>query len=672
MESTMPSFLGKLARRVSTKQNIFAQPGAEDTENQRVTRMGVDLGQVIPKDDNDYSTEASINTKQPKAIKMGIDLARKLFHSSRDEHSTSPPRVDSIFNVHATQKEHILHRRNTTEDSQRPMKLNISKFDISKPVTSPPAPDETLVHRYEKRQADWKQRSMSFKNKKIDSVKRWSWKTWKPQAGQENTTNANSFNTSNTGEKKKLLPRDPIREPEDFLSQGPLARQRARSIHQLRAAGLEISVKPGSMPATFWDQRRNPLTSPTSLSVIEEQQSRPSFLRPTHCHAASATHFPRQHSLRHQALTKSASTSMLRPGEVHESHFDVHSLSRTSGVKDQRHIHPALRTKPSAKLSVNDQRHIHPALCTQPCPIPDARDQRHMHPTLRHEPSLRSTMINQRHIHPALRAHPSTTSLASSNTVHTTGSAPSISRSIPRVRIIPPTPLIGPDNIPTAYAERAILASKPPTQTEQKLLVDNMNASRAIVCVAPLELHPLLSVRAQDYVALQLPPLPPPKPTPAVFRRHESINLREARQRATQIEQIPFVEHSRASGIRLISPPGLGVLACAELWAGGKYKRHKTVRTSHVLEQHRYTLFPKFVTDDIESMIPMASHGHGHGHSRSHSHGGSAWCVCAEYDSWATVTDKRWKNVGIGCAEDGRWVVELWDPDTTGGAARSL
>ena len=256
-------------------------------------------------------------------------------------------------------------------------------------------------------------------------------------------------------------------------------------------------------------------------------------------------------------------------------------------------------------------------------------------------------------MHPALQLQPSNTSMTSLNTIHTTGSAPPTVRPVPRVRIIPPTPLIGPNNKPTAYAERAILASRPPTQTEQTLLVDNMNASRATALVAPLELHPLLSVRAQDYVALQLPPLPPPKPTPPAFRRHESVSLRESRHRPTQIEQIPFVEQSRASGIRLISPPGLGVLACAELWAGGKYKRHKTVRTS-------------------QSMIPMASQGHGHGHSRSHSHGGSSWCVCAEYDSWVTVTDKRWKSVGVGCAEDGRWVVELWDPDTTGGAARSL
>ena len=191
--------------------------------------------------------------------------------------------------------------------------------------------------------------------------------------------------------RRNFCPEIPIREPEDFLSQGPLARQRARGIHQLRAAGLEISVKPGSMPTTFWDQRRNPLTSPTSLSVIDEQKLQPSLLHPTHRHAASATHFPRQHSLRHQALTKSASTTMLRPAETDGSHLDIPSLSRTSSANDQRHIHPALRTQPSTFLRANDQRHVRPTLRTQPCPIPSARDQQHMHPSFRNELGLRST-----------------------------------------------------------------------------------------------------------------------------------------------------------------------------------------------------------------------------------------------------------------------------------------
>jgi len=38
-------------------------------------------------------------------------------------------------------------------------------------------------------------------------------------------------------------------------------------------------------------------------------------------------------------------------------------------------------------------------------------------------------------------------------------------------------------------------------------------------------------------------------------------------------------------------------------------------------------------------------------------------CGCAEYDSWATVTDRKWEFVGVGRAEDGRWVVELWESE---------
>ena len=86
---------------------------------------------------------------------MGIGLARKLFHRSQDEPSESSRRVNRIFYVHATNEQHTLHRRRTVEDLQRPMKVNVSKLDISKPLTSPPAPDETLVRRYQRRRADW-------------------------------------------------------------------------------------------------------------------------------------------------------------------------------------------------------------------------------------------------------------------------------------------------------------------------------------------------------------------------------------------------------------------------------------------------------------------------------------------------------------------------------------
>jgi hypothetical protein len=690
--SPMSSSLNTLVRKMSTKHNTSAQTGTDDFERSIATTMGVDLLRVMPDvEKHDYAEATSTDTEQPKVIRMGISLTRKLFHYPRDEHSNSPPRVDSIFDVHATNKEHSLRRRRTTESLQRPKKHSISKLDISKPMTSPPAPDETLVRRYEKRQSDWKKRSLSFKSKRLDSVKRWSWKPWTAQTGQENVSNTTSFTAYDNRETKKLSPRDPIREVEDVHGHGSFARERARRIEEFRSAGLEISIKPVSNgAATSRDQRRNPLTSPTNLSVIKEQQSQPSLLHPTHYHSASASHIPRQYSLRNQGLTKSASTGMLRPGDMHGSHLDIPSLSRTSSANDQRHIHPALRAQRSSDWVANDQRHIHPTLRTQPSATLRANDQRHIHPTLRTKPSsiqsatdqrgtrpavhskldLRATTTKQRPLPPTPRAQPSTISL---NTINTTVSAPPIIRSVPRVRIIPPTPLIGTNDRPTAHAKLAVVNSKPPTPDEQKILVANLNASRATVSAAPLELHSWLSAHAQNFVAFDVRPSPVSKLTPA-FKRHESLNMRESRQRATQIEQVDFMEPSGASAIRLISPTGLGVLACAELWAGGKYKRHKTVRNSHVPWHHRYSILPPFVSGDVESMVPMVSDGHGHGHKHSHSQGSvdSSWCVCAEYDAWKTVTDKRWKSVGVGCSKDGRWVVELCGSNTTDGAARSF
>jgi hypothetical protein len=50
----------------------------------------------------------------------------------------------------------------------------------------------------------------------------------------------------------------------------------------------------------------------------------------------------------------------------------------------------------------------------------------------------------------------------------------------------------------------------------------------------------------------------------------------------------------------------------------------------------------------------------------SPEHAGSSWCGRAEYNSYVVVTDRRWKLVGIGRAEDGMWVAELWEPDERG------
>lgn len=124
----------------------------------------------------------------------------------------------------------------------------------------------------------------------------------------------------------------------------------------------------------------------------------------------------------------------------------------------------------------------------------------------------------------------------------------------------------------------------------------------------------------------------------------------------TQVEAVQFKAPNNASVVRLISPPGLGMLACGELWASGKNKRHKTVRHGHIPANHRYTLLPGFefserksTSTDLSSREPAAHRAH--------------WCGCAEWDAWKAVTDARWKICGIGRAADGIWVVELWQPD---------
>ena len=143
---------------------------------------------------------------------------------------------------------------------------------------------------------------------------------------------------------------------------------------------------------------------------------------------------------------------------------------------------------------------------------------------------------------------------------------------------------------------------------------------------------------------------------------------------STKIETISFRYPDTANAIRLVSPPGLGALACGELWAGGKYKRHKSTALGNdvnglgSVEQHRFTLLPDFDADGRESFATVESdggcsslHGGGGGEGSGSGSGAARWCGCAEYDSWEAITGPKWEFVGIGRAEDGRWVVELWE-----------
>ena len=503
-DSTMPSIRYKPVRKkMPTNESIGTRTHSDDSERPKAIRLGVDLVRVVPEGyDYDYAETTHDNSDTPKVIEMGIGLARKLFHRAQDDHSDSARRVDRIFYVHATNEEHTLHQRRTVEDLQQPMKLNISKHDISKPMTSPPAPDETLMHRYQKRQADWRKRSILMKSKRMDSVKRWSLKTWKTQSGREISQDAAPVKSCFTENSNKCMPEDSTKGVNKIPDQVPYAREHIHISSSLRSANLEITVRPvPSISAnrrvdTFLDQRWNPLTSST-LDVIEEQSSPwPSPLRPTHHHAASTTHIPCRQTCHDQVLRKSASTSIIRPEVSQDGHLAVPTRSRSSNTNDQRHIHPALRTRPFFDQSAPDQRHIHPALGSElvpslgttdqrhvhqalrtrsRSPSPASTDQRHIHPALRHElgPSLRRTdqrhihpalckevepslgtfdqqhihpalrnkeasglsAADQQHIHPAIRRQPSIMSGDTWCTVSTTTSAQPVLRSVPRVRI---------------------------------------------------------------------------------------------------------------------------------------------------------------------------------------------------------------------------------------------
>lgn len=261
---------------------------------------------------------------------------------------------------------------------------------------------------------------------------------------------------------------------------------------------------------------------------------------------------------------------------------------------------------------------------------------------------------DQSHIHPALRTNGSCLDLSSSSkeSVSLTP-VPSQAQPVPRVRITPPSTLVQTQQEVNKYS---IIPSKPPTMQEQTILVRSINSTRAAASATPLDLHPLLSNRAQDYVGLCLPPLPPPKPNRHGYRQVGSSWSKHSRYCVTQIENVQFKSPSTASAVRLISPPGLGMLACGELWASGKNKRHKTVRHGHVPANHRYTLLPGFEFSERKITSTQSS-------SREPGIHGAHWCGCAEWDAWKAVTDAKWKTCGIGRAADGRWIVELWQPE---------
>lgn len=345
---------------------------------------------------------------------------------------------------------------------------------------------------------------------------------------------------------------------------------------------------------SFYSQRWSFRPTPEKLNVTRERQAKHTPPVPQYHHASSTTRIANKPTLPPSAPKKAASTGMLRPQVSFSGHLSV----------PDRH---------AAQHSALDERGIHPLL--------------HTHPT-RYSSSL--------HTH-------------QENTPMSSPPGPILPP--PRVRIIPPSTLIESHNQTVTNTSHSILPVKPPSVIDQKALVKSLNRLRASSSAPPLDLHPALSgLHAMDFVRNELPPLPPPKtPVPGHERRQSAAN-RDARRRVTIVEHIKFRNPSGATAMRLISPPGLGALACVELWANGKYKRHKTVRPGMNPAHHRFTHLPDFELDGRESVVTAESEG------------GGKPCGCLEHEAYETVTSGRWVYVGVGRAADGRWVVELWEP----------
>jgi hypothetical protein len=391
--SSQLPFRSEPVSKMSTKRSSRTRSSAKSDTTKPVSLV---CGMEETQDDHPHT--GSTKSEKPKAIKLGIDLARKLFHRPHDEQPDTSIRIDRIFYVHTTNEQHELRRRGTEGDLRCRAKL-----DISRPIISPPAPDMTLMHRYRKRQADWRRRSLAMKTKHVDDFrsKRWSLTIRKVCSGRDLFPQETSHEHSDTGNTVKILPVPSEKKAASFRDQGQSGHERVPAVPRmgsLRWANLEISVKPLPQPiskkrsTTFHDQRWGPLISPTALEAIDEQPTLTKIILPSHRHASSTTNIPRRHEFGIQMPRKSASTSVLRPPTAYHSNFTAASQQDAPSPTDQRPTRPPLRSQSGSRSSAADRRHNDPAFCTQPSPALNTFSQRNVHPLHRTQPSVDSTI----------------------------------------------------------------------------------------------------------------------------------------------------------------------------------------------------------------------------------------------------------------------------------------
>ena len=154
-------------------------------------------------------------------------------------------------------------------------------------------------------------------------------------------------------------------------------------------------------------------------------------------------------------------------------------------------------------------------------------------------------------------------------------------------------------------------------EKEKMTLFHSINSSRQVEGMPPLRLKPLLGKYAQEYADVIT------HEDHNTHNRHSSPTSLSTANLTQQNSVVVVMSPTGTRVARLVSPPRIGALACGEMWYGGKYKRH------------------------LYSLAPDAVHTHPED------------CPCHLRMVFETMVDEGWMGVGIGRAEDGRWVVEL-------------
>jgi hypothetical protein len=125
--SSQLPFRSEPVSKMSTKRSSRTRSSAKSDTTKPVSLV---CGMEETQDDHPHT--GSTKSEKPKAIKLGIDLARKLFHRPHDEQPDTSIRIDRIFYVHSTncagagpKETYVVEPSSTSQDRSSHLQLPI-------------------------------------------------------------------------------------------------------------------------------------------------------------------------------------------------------------------------------------------------------------------------------------------------------------------------------------------------------------------------------------------------------------------------------------------------------------------------------------------------------------------------------------------------------------------